>query len=260
MYTVVKNYHVPHSITFGSKNTWDDWHLVSPIRPFFQVPSQKTNSVEIPGTDGSIDLSEVLTGFPTFNNREGTFEFIVVNGFGDWVTRQNEILTYLHGARLKAVLEDDPDYYYEGRFEVQEWHSTTPWSSITIKYSVDPYKYWHLPSTGWLWDPFKFAEDHVEKTIFSRIMVDSEDYVTMEFGGSENFGDAPVCPNFYVSTSDNKGIYVKYQNDSLRIKEELHYPNGITKNPAVVFYRNTPYSFQVKGHGSFSMSFKIGRF
>lgn len=260
MYTVVKDYHVPHSIYFGDKNSWDDWHLVSPVRPFFQVPSQKTNSVEIPGTDGIIDLSEALTGFPTFNNREGTFQFIVVNGFGNWVEKQNEILTYLHGTHLKAVLEDDPDYYYEGRFEVQEWSSTTPWSTITVKYSVAPYKYWKWPSTGWLWDPFVFAKDKAIKTPFSRIQIDSESYETKDFGGSENFGDAPVCPEFRVKTTDNKGIYVKYKNDSLNIDEELHFPNGNTKNPAVVFYRNTPYTFQVKGHGSFSMNFKIGRF
>lgn len=259
MYTAVKNYHVPHSIYFGDKNSWDDWHLVSPVRPFFPPPKQKVNTIEIPGSSGVLDISEALTGYPTFENREGSFQFIVVNGFGNWANRYAEIMEYIHGSTLRVRLEDDPEYYYEGRFEVEEWSSTTPWSTITISYSVGPYKWYKWPSTGWTWDPFVFATDHAIATPFGRIAINSDSYVSMNFGGQENFGLAPVTPEFRVSTTDNKGIWVKYINQSLNINKEVHFPNGNSKNPAVVFYRNKPYTFQVKGHGVFDLYFRIGR-
>ena len=64
-----------HSITFGSKNTWEDWHLVPTSRPLFLPPKQKKSITDIPGGDGVLDMSEALTGYPVFNNREGSFEF-----------------------------------------------------------------------------------------------------------------------------------------------------------------------------------------
>lgn len=260
MYTVVKNYHVPHSITFGDKNSWDDWHLVSQVRPSFSPPKQKTKYLEIPYSDGSLDISQSLTGYPVFDNREGSFEFIVVNGFGDWVDRYHEIMAYLNGRTMRAILEDDPEYYYEGRFWVDEWNSSSPWSTIKINYLVEPYKWFKWPSTGWLWDPFIFAKDRAKKTQFSRIEIDTSDWKTIDFGGEEAFGEAPVCPEFQVSTTDNKGFDVKYDNDDLGIHVQTHFPNGNTKNPAVVFFRNKAYTFQIKGHGTLNLYFRIGAF
>ena len=133
-----------HSITFGSgnnaKNSWDDWHLVPSSRLIFSPPPIKTKYVDIPGADGSIDLTETLLGRPAYENRTGELEFIVVNGYGEWKDRYSEILNYLHGRQMRAVLEDDPGYYYIGRFTVDEWGSEENWSTITISYNVDPYK------------------------------------------------------------------------------------------------------------------------
>ena len=55
-----------HSITIGDKNTWDDWHLIPTTRPLFAPPGVKKNIVSIPGGDGSLDLTEALTGRPTY--------------------------------------------------------------------------------------------------------------------------------------------------------------------------------------------------
>lgn len=130
-----------HSITFGDKNSWDDWHLVSSSRIIFNPPSVKTRYVDIPGADGQLDLTDALSGRPAYGNREGTIEFIVINGYGQWQERYSEIMTYLHGKKMRAVLEDDPNYYYEGRFSVDSWNSDETWSRIVISYNVDPYKH-----------------------------------------------------------------------------------------------------------------------
>lgn len=129
-----------HSLTLGSKNTYDDWHIVPSSRPVFNPPKQKTNFINIPGGDGALDLSEALTGHPTYNNREGTLEFIVLNGYQEWNVLYDTILNYLHGKRMNVILEDEPDYYYSGRFAIDNWTSSKDNSTITISYVLDPYK------------------------------------------------------------------------------------------------------------------------
>lgn len=146
-----------HSITIGDKNTWDDWHLIPTTRPLFNPPTVKTNIIDIPGGDGVLDLTTALAGRPTYNNRTGSWTFIVQNGFKDWTSLYSEIMVYLHGQKFRAVLEDDPAYFYEGRFFVNQWKSDKDWSQIVIDYNVGPYKK-TIDNTGsdWLWDPFNF--------------------------------------------------------------------------------------------------------
>ena len=73
-----------HSITFGDRNTWDDWHLIPSTRPLFNPPDAKTHYVDIPGANGQLDLIESLTGYPLYENRTGSIEFYVANGYEDW--------------------------------------------------------------------------------------------------------------------------------------------------------------------------------
>lgn len=136
-----------HSITFGDKNTWTDWHLVPSTRPVVNPPKPKTQYVDIPGADGSIDLTDSLAGRPVFSDREGSFDFIVLNDYNidnydyNWIDVYTEILQYLHGRRMTMFLEDDPEYYYEGRFEVNNWTTDANNSTISINYVLNPYKY-----------------------------------------------------------------------------------------------------------------------
>jgi hypothetical protein len=146
-----------HSITFGTKNTWDDWHLIPASRPVINPPTVKTNYVEIPGGDGILDLTTALSGRPTYKNRTGSFEFHVENGFKDWSVLYSEIMVHLQGQKMRLTLEDDPAYYYEGRFSVNQWKSDPQNSLIVIDYDVSPYKRESIGSTDdWLWDTFNF--------------------------------------------------------------------------------------------------------
>ena len=49
-------------------------------------------------------------------------------------------MTSIQGRLLKVVLEDDPTYYYVGRFYVSDWSSEPSYSKIKINYNVAPYK------------------------------------------------------------------------------------------------------------------------
>lgn len=160
-----------HSVTIGDKNTWDDWHLISTSRILFNPPSVKTSYVDLPGGDGTLDLTEVLAGRPTYNNRTGSWTFYVMNGYQEWYELYSDIMQYLQGKELDAVLEDDPAFTYHGRFQVDAWRSDPTWSKIVISYNVGPYKK-DVAGYGdnWLWDPFNFERDVIKS--YKNLVVD----------------------------------------------------------------------------------------
>lgn len=161
-----------HSITFGDgtlktngtfagTNTWDDWHLIPSSRPTLTMPEYSKKFVDIPGMHGSYDLSDFLTGTPTFTDRTGSFEFFVMQGYENWMTTYRKVATFLHGKRMKMVLEDDPGYYYEGRFSMNQFKSEASYSRIVIDYQVSPFKYsiHERGTTRTVWDTFNFETD-----------------------------------------------------------------------------------------------------
>lgn len=122
-------------------NTWDDWHLIPSSRPVFALPSPLFKYVDIPGADGQLDLTDYLIGRPTYSDRKGSFEFIVANGYGDWYERRTELANFFRGQYFKCYLEDEPQFFYYGRFTFRDWRSEANYSRITIEYQVDAYRY-----------------------------------------------------------------------------------------------------------------------
>lgn len=167
-----------HSVTFGEKNSWDDWHLIPTSRPVINPPQVDTKFVEIPGMDGAYDMTEWLTGRPQYKNRTGTIDFAVVNDYMSWDAAFSIISNYLHGRSMRLILEDDPEFYYKGRFSVNKWKSDKWYSVITISYILNPWKK-SLYSTAepWQWDPFDFNTGIIQD--YSAYQVDGETTITL---------------------------------------------------------------------------------
>lgn len=228
-----------HSITIGDKNTWDDWHLVPTSRPLVVPPNVNTSYVTIPGSNGALDLTEALTGHPTYSNRSGSWEFLVMNGYGVWYARYSEIMAYLHGKKFRVVLDDDPDYYYEGRLSVASWTSPKDWSRISINYNFGPYKIEAKSSEEvWLWDSFNFDSGVVRN------------YSNIQVSGTTTFvvdNDAmPVRPVIYASAAmsvkfNGKTYSLAAGNNSIR---EIQFYEG--KNTLVFTGNGT---VTIKMHG-----------
>lgn len=150
-----------HSIVFvlsatEYKNTWDDWRLVPSSRPLVEPAPVNTSYGELLGGDGLIDFTTSLTGSPTYGNRSGSWDFIVVNSYqitgvgaqATWASRFSSVLNFLHGKYFeRIILLDDPTNFYSGRLAVDEWHSGKGNSTIRINYNLDPYKR-QVTSTG----------------------------------------------------------------------------------------------------------------
>lgn len=250
-----------HSVTFGDKNTWDDWRLVPASRPLFNPPPQKVKTLDIPGGDGVIDLSQSLTGYPVYQNRTGSIEFIVMNDFKPWHMAYSDIMDYLHGQTMRAVLEDDPEYFYEGRFTVNAWRSEKDWSRIVIDYDVGPYKWSVLSSIDdWLWDPFNFQNGVIRAALFRSIAVTTS-VKTVDLDAAL-FGRAPVCPSFLTSSSDGRGVHVRFINPTLGLNETKLLPDGTIQFPEFIFFGDRGSTLELwcdTGTGTVSVDFRQGR-
>lgn len=136
-----------YSVTFINssgvqKNTWSDWHLIPTSPPMIEPPDPYTNYVDIPGrTTGPIDLSEALTGGPSFNNSEGDWEFVQLEGYQTRMELYSELKTFLHNKQMKIVLEEDPTHYYYGRVSVSMPRTGKGNNSFGIAYNVRPVRY-----------------------------------------------------------------------------------------------------------------------
>ena len=136
-----------YSITFKNrydvrKNTWEDWHLIPSSPPMIEPPETYTNYVEIPGRmAGAIDLSTALTGSVSYLDSEGSWEFIMEEGFYSRAELYQILKTFLHGKNMKIYLEEDPTHYYYGRTSVEMPQTGQGPTVFTIGYHVRPVKY-----------------------------------------------------------------------------------------------------------------------
>lgn len=150
--------YVAHGVKFivegtEGRHTWDDWRLVPTERPTIATPEPQLNYVHVPGSNLDIDLSQVISGRVTYGPREGSLEFAVMNR-ANWRDVNEEITNYLAGKHCRVVLDDDPDYYYEGRCWVDGYVPGGNYSNIVINYRFGPFK---IPVEGslenWTYSP-----------------------------------------------------------------------------------------------------------
>lgn len=252
-----------HSITIGtnllnqsssvpkiSRNTWDDWHLIPATRPLVNPPTPNINRIAIPGGDGSLDLSEVIAGRTTFGDRQGSWSFYVENDFKPWSAMYSEIMKYLHGKELQCVLEDDPQYYYEGRFSVNEWRSDPSRSLIVINYILGPYKQFFTGGENWIWDTFSFGDPDVPSDLGDRIKsyrnmkVPANGSKTVVIEGSYSGASINVYTNRNKTTLTYDGVTYDLKKSIFNSLESVRLEDGTNRivlryNPTSIIDQNT---------------------
>lgn len=107
-------------------------------------PEPKTYTVDIPGGDGVIDLTQSLTGDVAYKNRQQTFPFMVVNP-DSFERVKTDVSNFLHGKSFDYQMTMDPGYTYHGRFTVTEYgHTLYSYPGLvgifSIKVEAEPYK------------------------------------------------------------------------------------------------------------------------
>ena len=106
------------------------------------LPEPKTYLVDVPGSDGVIDLTE-FAGDIAYQQRQQTFE-LMASGLTDRAAQvlQTQLARLVHGRRKTFALGQDPGWTYAGRFALgtpSHDSCTTVWTwPLTV--SADPYK------------------------------------------------------------------------------------------------------------------------
>lgn len=128
-----------NGVQFGDKHSIDDWDLLMVDKSIGDA-EPKIIDVDIPGSNSKLDLTE-WTGEVLYNNRTLIFNFDIYDSPSNWWTLKREITNYLHGKKLKIILDQDKDYYYYGRCKVTDFSNETTVAHITIECDCDPFVY-----------------------------------------------------------------------------------------------------------------------
>lgn len=133
---------IAKGIKFNNIHSWDNLNLVlsgSEIPP----AKPKTNYVDIPGGNGSVDLTE-SHGYIYYYDRDCKFTFTMnpTNDLSDsaFEEKKTQISNLLNGKVFNICLDKDEFYYYSGRCEVSEYLSDKRLRQIVVTAKVKPYK------------------------------------------------------------------------------------------------------------------------
>ena len=123
-----------NGVFFGNVHSFRDLDLVlskvdiPPAKP-------KTIYVDLPGADGSVDLTAAF-GQVNFSNRECSFLFTVLPNH-DFEQVKRIVSSKLNGLKTHIVVEKDPEYYWNGRCYVDEYKSDEGLNQIVVVAIVD---------------------------------------------------------------------------------------------------------------------------
>lgn len=122
---------------FGGVHSYIDLHLIQQ-RVDIQPAEPKLNLVDIPGADGSKDLTEMPGGRVVYNDRILTWDFALYPG-ENWHDKHRQVSNALNGRRCKITLDDDPGHYYLGRLSVKKYNTDKLLRQITVEATCSPW-------------------------------------------------------------------------------------------------------------------------
>ena len=213
-------------VMFDDKHSFYRWGLMFRRRPVISPPTPKTKYVEVPGADGAIDMTEALTGYTQYQNRQISFEFIIMAGRDRWPAIYSDLMDTLHGRKVRIIFDDDPNYFYTGRVTVGKWNAEKVTAIITMTADVEPYK--------------------TERMQRKKSCTLTEDGVTVTIQGTKK----PVVPDI---TATYDGAQVSFRGSTYALKA------GANRIPGIVI-REGDNEFTFTGSGTVELSYEGGRF
>ena len=125
-------------VSFGDFHSYRDFSLILSQKTI-GAPSPKTETIDIPGGDGVLDLTEYF-GETKYNNRSLSFEFSSIVPQAFFLNQFSKIQDALHGQKMRIVLDESPEWYYIGRISVSEWKAEKAVGKLTIDCDCEPYR------------------------------------------------------------------------------------------------------------------------
>ena len=200
-----------NGVTFGTQHSLDDLNLIlskvdiPPAKP-------KTRYIDIPGGNGSIDLTEA-NGEIVYEDRTLSFTFTVhPDESATFDEVRSDISNQLNGQNCKITLDKDDDYYFYGRVTVDDYRTNKKVNEITVKARVQPYKYKQNPTM------VKFALSAQAKTVnISNSRKSVSPTVTVSEGGSASVEYEGNTFTFTAGTQRNADLRFTAGNNRVKI-------------------------------------------
>lgn len=127
------------SMNVAGKNTYDDLGLIMTVGEM-KPPAMKSYKVDVPGGNGSINLTKALNGDAVYENRSMKFLFTLADEGDDFEVKKTQISNLLHGQEYEFTLSFDPQYTYRGWFSVDAYERKGNLKQITVSVDAEPYK------------------------------------------------------------------------------------------------------------------------
>lgn len=231
-----------NSATINDKHTFYHYGLYVTNTNPVASPTAKMHYIEIPGKNGKLDITDALTGYVIYGNRIITLKLGGKKEVSQWPAFLSEVMSDLHGKRVKVIFDDDMGYYYVGRATVvPDYDRKGQIGTFTVTIDAEPYKYSIVDSLEpWKWDTFSFVDGVIQG--YSDIVVNGSREVTLS--GSE----LPVIPEFIA----NSNMTVTFEGKQYNLSK------GTNKIYDIVLL-NQDYPVTFTGNGTVSVSYRKGR-
>lgn len=229
-------------VYFDNYNTYDTWGLFL-VTKSVEAPKAKVYKVDIPGGNGSIDVTESILGSVAYSDRQITMK---LRGIGidqlEWPILYSTIQNAIQGRKMQIILPDDLGYYYVGRPEITSFSHSMDVGEMEISCDCEPFKYLiNAYGSDWLWDPFDFEYGEI-----------TDDTKTINGTGTVTFETLkkPVTPSFRA----NKAMTVTYDKKTYTIPANT----DITFYELVLTEGTHTLTFKCSGTGTVKIMFTNG--
>ena len=127
-------------VLFDEKHSYSDFGLILNSKDI-SFPEPKTYVIEVPCSDGSLDLSTALTGGDIkYKNRTIRMNFTILKPWNELEILRSTIANHLHGKIMKVIFDADSEFFYTGRCKVSNFTTNVIPATLTIEVDAEPYK------------------------------------------------------------------------------------------------------------------------
>lgn len=127
------------TVRFGDYDSWLDFGLIRTATTI-AAPEIKAMTVDVPGMDGTLDLSEYF-GEIVYQDRELSFDFETKTPMSLFPRLYAKVCNAIDGKRCHVTLSEDPGFYWVGRVSVDDWKSSGRIGKISVSATCEPYRY-----------------------------------------------------------------------------------------------------------------------
>lgn len=126
-------------VIIGGKKTYDDLGLLLAPGSSVGDAQPKTYFVDVPHGNGSLDLSEAITGDVVYDDREISFKLLLPADVKTWDVKQRELKNMFHGKRREIIMPQYPGYYFVGRVNVEAIEQDKSVAYIPFSVLAEPF-------------------------------------------------------------------------------------------------------------------------